>query len=67
MKKFFVLLVAAMCFTGFYSCENNDDEGNQNNPPVQNYLTDVSIEKLKAISGFSREPYQVFQEKKSIP
>ena len=52
MKKFFVLLVAAMCFTGFYSCENNDDEGNQNNPPVQNYLTDVSIEKLKAISGF---------------
>ena len=28
MKKFFVLLVAAMCFTGFYSCENNDDEGN---------------------------------------
>ena len=53
MKKFFVLLVAAMCFTGFYSCENNDDEGNQNNPPVQNYLTDVSIEKLKAISGFS--------------
>ena len=41
MKKFFVLLVAAMCFTGFYSCENNDDEGNQNNPPVQNYLTDA--------------------------
>lgn len=55
MKKFFMFLAAAMCFTGFYSCENNDDEGNQNNPPVQNYLTDVSIEKLKAISGFSRE------------
>lgn len=55
MKKFFVLLAAAMCFAGFYSCENNDDEGNQNNPPVQNYLTDVNIEKLKAISGFSRE------------
>lgn len=55
MKKFFVLLAVAMCFTGFYSCENNDDEGNQNNPPVQNYLTDVNIEKLKAISGFSRE------------
>ena len=52
MKKFFMFLAAAMCFTGFYSCENNDDEGNQNNPPVQNYLTDVSIEKLKAISGF---------------
>lgn len=55
MKKFFVLLAVAMCFTGFYSCENNDEEDNQNNPPVQNYLTNVNIEKLKAISGFSRE------------